>query len=55
MPGEGEQGGGVGDRAEAGQNYLGLVGVGVLSHDPLIVQDVLEGLAGKTPARSTHR
>lgn len=31
--------------------YLGPVGVTVLPHEPLVVQDVLEGLAGQAPAR----
>lgn len=29
--------------------YLGPVGVSVLPHEPLVVQDVLEGLAGQAP------
>lgn len=43
------------DGDEAAQNYLALIGVGVFTHDALAVSDVLEGLAGETPARSTHR
>ena len=35
-------------------SYLAPVGVGVFTHDALVVPDVLEGLAGETPARSTH-
>lgn len=35
-------------------SYLALVRVGVFTHDALVVADVLEGLAGETPARSTH-
>ena len=42
------------DGAQAAQSYLALVGVGVFTHDALVVPDVLEGLAGETPARSTH-
>lgn len=37
------------DGDEAAQNYLALIGVGVFTHDALVVSDVLEGLAGETP------
>lgn len=36
------------DTAEATHSYLAYVRVAVLSHDALVVQDVLEGLAGET-------
>lgn len=42
------------ERAQAAQSYLAFVGVGVFTHDALVVPDVLEGLAGETPARSIH-
>lgn len=43
------------DTAEATHSYLASVRVGVFSHDALVVQDVLEGLAGETSARRTHK
>lgn len=42
------------DTAEATHSYLAYVRVAVLSHDALVVQDVLEGLAGETSERRTH-
>lgn len=36
-------------------DYLALVRIGGLSHDALVVADVLEGLAGEPPARSMYR
>lgn len=36
-----------------GCEYLGPVGVAVLPHQPFVVQDVLEGLAGQAPAGHT--
>lgn len=36
-------------RPELAITILALVGVGVFTHDPLVVQDVLESLAGRPP------
>lgn len=46
----------AGEEAVRFTDYLALVGVGVFTHDALVVQDILEGLAGKTPVErgSTH-
>lgn len=44
---------GRGREAAAVRDYLALVGVAVFPHDALVVADVLEGLAGEAPARST--
>lgn len=45
-------GAGLGAAGPSAQNYLGLVRVGVLSHDALVVEDILEGLAGEAPAEA---
>ena len=51
---EGDKGEMRGDTAVALHSYPASVRVGVFSHDALVVQDVLEGLAGETSARRTH-
>lgn len=43
-----------GETAAAARSYPASVRVGVFSHDALVVQDVLEGLAGETSAGRTH-
>lgn len=42
------------DIAEATHSYLAYVWVAVFSHDALVVQDVLESLAGETSERRTY-
>lgn len=43
-----------GDTADAAHSYQASVRVAVFSHDSLVVQDILEGLARETSERRTQ-